>query len=138
GWLPRALRCRPGWERARMTFPNAKRPVLMCTDSSKRTPVLPVLPTRSEPAKSTTQNLERRSGLSGPAGGRWRSHSVRTVCERLECSFIRVAPVWRKALPTSKTLRSSSQEETATSLAPTTTITTLVSSNQNTSSLVGQ
>uniref|UniRef100_A0AAQ5Z7E3 Uncharacterized protein n=1 Tax=Amphiprion ocellaris TaxID=80972 RepID=A0AAQ5Z7E3_AMPOC len=73
-------------ERARITLPRA----------SSRVPVFPVLPARSEPARSTRQ-------------------------KRLECSFIPVVPVWRRAFPISTTLSSSSAEVTITSLAPTTT-----------------
>ena len=43
--------------RALITFPRASRPLLMWTDSLKRSPMLPVRWARSEPAKSTKWNF---------------------------------------------------------------------------------
>uniref|UniRef100_A0A4W3JLE8 Uncharacterized protein n=1 Tax=Callorhinchus milii TaxID=7868 RepID=A0A4W3JLE8_CALMI len=60
--------------KALMTFPSANRPLFICTDSLKRSPVFPVFVTRSEPARST-------------------KYIVKMACERLECSFICVVPV---------------------------------------------
>uniref|UniRef100_A0A673C3I1 Uncharacterized protein n=1 Tax=Sphaeramia orbicularis TaxID=375764 RepID=A0A673C3I1_9TELE len=103
------LRFRPGSDRALITLPSARRPVLMYTDSLRRVPVLPVFPARSDPARSTRQSLEERTDFEK---------------DRLDFSFIPVVPVWRRAFPISNTLRSSSAEETVTSLAPTTTANT--------------
>uniref|UniRef100_A0A8C4RXY5 Uncharacterized protein n=1 Tax=Erpetoichthys calabaricus TaxID=27687 RepID=A0A8C4RXY5_ERPCA len=49
---------RLGSPRALITFPNANNPLLICTDSLNRSPVLPVLVTLSEPARSTKWNFE--------------------------------------------------------------------------------
>uniref|UniRef100_F7AUT7 Secreted protein n=1 Tax=Equus caballus TaxID=9796 RepID=F7AUT7_HORSE len=109
-WLPR----RWGSPRALMTLPRARRLLLIWMLSLSRSPVLPVLSTLSDPARSTKWNLERRSW---PAAGRGRRLGVRprcsrvtvkTVCERLERWLRCVAPVCRAALPISRRLSTSS------------------------------
>uniref|UniRef100_A0A673TTC4 Secreted protein n=1 Tax=Suricata suricatta TaxID=37032 RepID=A0A673TTC4_SURSU len=119
-WLPR----RWGSPRALMTLPSARRLLLIWMLSLSRSPVLPVLSTRSEPARSTKWNLETSSW---PAGGRGRRLgarprcsrvTVKTVCERLDRRLRCVAPVWRAALPISSRLSTSSRPSTATSFTP--------------------
>uniref|UniRef100_A0A3B4APG9 Uncharacterized protein n=1 Tax=Periophthalmus magnuspinnatus TaxID=409849 RepID=A0A3B4APG9_9GOBI len=109
---------------ARMTFPRASKPVLMCMDSLRRSPVLPVLSARSDPAKSIRRSLEVRLYRVEVWGSwmRWCRWSVRMACERLDWSFMAVGPVRRRAFPVAKTLRSSSAEHTSCSTAPTSTV----------------
>ncbi|KAK2503243.1 hypothetical protein MC885_005974 [Smutsia gigantea] len=119
-WLPR--RC--GSPRALMTLPRARRPLLIWMLSLSRSPVLPVLSTLSEPARSTKWNLETSSW---PAAGRGRRLGMRPRCsrvtvkivwERLERRLKCVAPVCRAALPTSRRLSTSSRPSTSTSFTP--------------------
>uniref|UniRef100_A0A2K5QJE5 Secreted protein n=1 Tax=Cebus imitator TaxID=2715852 RepID=A0A2K5QJE5_CEBIM len=119
-WLPR----RWGSPRALMTLPSARRLLLIWMLSLRRSPVLPVLSTLSEPARSTKWNLETSSW---PAAGWGRRLGVRprcsrvtvkTVCERLDSRLRCVAPVCRAALPISRRLSTSSRPSTSTSFTP--------------------
>ncbi|KAJ1069621.1 hypothetical protein K5549_006205 [Capra hircus] len=123
-WLPR----RWGSPRALMTLPSAKRLLLIWMLSLSRSPVLPVLSTLSEPAKSTKWNLETSSW---PAAGRGRRLGARPRCsrvtvkmvwERLERRLKCVAPVCRAAFPISRRLSTSSRPSTSTSFTPHSTV----------------
>uniref|UniRef100_A0A2K6C4W0 Secreted protein n=1 Tax=Macaca nemestrina TaxID=9545 RepID=A0A2K6C4W0_MACNE len=113
-WLPRAL----------MTLPSARRLLLIWMLSLSRSPVLPVLSTLSEPARSTKWNLETSSwpwaGRGRRLGARPRCSrvTVKTVCERLDRRLRCVAPVCRAALPISRRLSTSSRPSTSTSFTP--------------------
>uniref|UniRef100_A0A2K5CZ47 Secreted protein n=1 Tax=Aotus nancymaae TaxID=37293 RepID=A0A2K5CZ47_AOTNA len=119
-WLPRLW----GSPKALMTLPSARRLLLIWMLSLRRSPVLPVLSTLSEPARSTKWNLETSSW---PAAGRGRRLGVRprcsrvavkTVCERLDRRLRCVAPVCRAAFPISRRLSTSSRPSTSTSFTP--------------------
>lgn len=117
-WLPFLF----GSPRAPITFPRARSPLLIWILSFSRSPVLPVLRIRSDPARSTKWNLEHRICeflLAVREPPRLCSIStVKMVWERLEWGFIWVAPVWRAVFPDSKRLKTSSSPSTSHSLTP--------------------
>uniref|UniRef100_A0A3P8UY24 Uncharacterized protein n=1 Tax=Cynoglossus semilaevis TaxID=244447 RepID=A0A3P8UY24_CYNSE len=94
---------RAGLDKALMTLLRA----------SSLTPVLPVFPARSDPARSIRRSLEVRTDLTEEL-------SLWQHC-RLERSFIPVMAICRSVLPVCRTLRSSSAELMTISLAPITT-----------------
>uniref|UniRef100_A0A8C0L1Z5 Secreted protein n=1 Tax=Canis lupus dingo TaxID=286419 RepID=A0A8C0L1Z5_CANLU len=114
-WLPR----RWGSPRALMTLPKARRLLLIWMLSLSRSPVLPVLSTLSEPARSTKWNLETSSwpaagrGMRLGARPRCSRVTVKTVWERLDRRLRCVAPV----------LSTSSRPSTSTSFTPHSTVT---------------
>lgn len=107
--------------KAAITFPNAKSPMLMLIPSFIFIPSAPVLPSLSDPARSTKQNLEQvKSSLSF-----WFyfSKEIVKIAWDLELvSFIFVDAVERLLEPLSRYSDSSSPESTLCSLTPTKTI----------------
>uniref|UniRef100_A0A671UX21 Uncharacterized protein n=1 Tax=Sparus aurata TaxID=8175 RepID=A0A671UX21_SPAAU len=104
-----------GSPRAPITFPRAKRPLLIWILSFSLSPVFPVLKMRSDPARSTKWNLEDNI-CELPL--RWSIYTVKMVCERLEFGFIWVAPVCRAVFPDSSKLKTSSRPSTSHSFTP--------------------
>mmetsp|Transcript_66742 Transcript_66742/g.211235 ORF Transcript_66742/g.211235 Transcript_66742/m.211235 type:complete len:280 (+) Transcript_66742:1076-1915(+) len=119
-WLPR-LRSSP---RAEMTFPRARRPLLMFTLSLKRCPIAPVFLLRSEPARSTRWNFAMTYSCCPLEGCRSRCSTriVKIACERELWLFISVPPVARHTLPRSSSRSISSTSRTISALAPATKI----------------
>uniref|UniRef100_A0A8D2ZFT8 Uncharacterized protein n=1 Tax=Scophthalmus maximus TaxID=52904 RepID=A0A8D2ZFT8_SCOMX len=102
---------------APITFPRAKRPLLIWILSFSLSPVFPVLKMRSDPARSTKWNLE--DNICGP------EVVVKIVCDRLEFGFIWVAPVCLAVFPDSSKLNNSSRPSTSHSFMPLKTMKTL-------------
>eukprot|EP00962_Isochrysis_galbana_P042581 scaffold15978_cov103-Isochrysis_galbana.AAC.4 len=96
---------------AEMTRHSAESDVLILQASSSVSPVAPVLPTFSDPARSATLSLETRTAPSGPC---CRSVSVSRAWDLDDCAFIRVEPIMRLALPHSRTSSTSASHVTYT------------------------
>uniref|UniRef100_A0A4W6C7C4 Uncharacterized protein n=1 Tax=Lates calcarifer TaxID=8187 RepID=A0A4W6C7C4_LATCA len=90
---------------APITFPRARRPLLICILSFNLSPVFPVLKMRSDPAR---RDIPRR----------WSMYTVKIVCDRLEFGFIWVAPVCLAVFPDSSKLSTSSSPSTSHSFTP--------------------
>uniref|UniRef100_A0A3B4V902 Uncharacterized protein n=1 Tax=Seriola dumerili TaxID=41447 RepID=A0A3B4V902_SERDU len=111
---------------APITFPRARRPLLIWMLSFSLSPVFPVLKMRSDPARSTKWNLE--DNICGPELAavpysreiprRWSMYTVKIVCDLLEFGFIWVAPVCLAVFPDSSKLSTSSRPSTSHSLTP--------------------
>uniref|UniRef100_A0A668TS54 Uncharacterized protein n=1 Tax=Oreochromis aureus TaxID=47969 RepID=A0A668TS54_OREAU len=93
---------------APITFPKAKRPLLIWILSFSLSPVFPVLNMRSDPARSTKRELPRR----------WSMYTVKMVWDLLELGFIWVAPVCLAVFPDSSKLSTSSRPSTSHSFTP--------------------
>uniref|UniRef100_A0A8C3GCD2 Uncharacterized protein n=1 Tax=Cyclopterus lumpus TaxID=8103 RepID=A0A8C3GCD2_CYCLU len=100
---------------APITFPRARRPLLIWMLSFSLSPVLPVFKMRSDPARSTKWNLEDNI-CELPR--RWSIYRVKMVCDRLEFRFIWVAPVCLAVFPDSSKLNTSSRPSTSHSFTP--------------------
>eukprot|EP00962_Isochrysis_galbana_P026971 scaffold8427_cov96-Isochrysis_galbana.AAC.1 len=70
---------------------------LMCLASPNVDPVAPVLPTRSDPARSTIWSLDRRT--VGPPAARLSMYTVKMQCEREEWAFMEVSATARLVSP---------------------------------------
>uniref|UniRef100_A0A8C9YAP7 Uncharacterized protein n=1 Tax=Sander lucioperca TaxID=283035 RepID=A0A8C9YAP7_SANLU len=100
---------------APITFPRARRPLLIWILSFSLSPVFPVFKMRSDPARSTKWNLEDNI-CELPR--RWSIYTVKMVCDRLEFGFIWVAPVCLAVFPDSSKLNTSSRPSTSHSFTP--------------------
>ena len=115
---------------ATTTFSSACRDRLMCFASRSALPLTPVLPTRSDPARSTRWILPRRT-VSEPATRR-STDIVNTQCERLDCKFIGVSATARLTSPRNSRLSASSSEPARCAEHPRAWITPSSSSNNAT------
>ena len=99
--------------RASITVPRTTNDLLIAQPSFRRSPVAPVYPAFSLPARSTKLMTLNFSILRFSSNSTYRSSIVKIVCARLLVAFIYVAPIDRLVLPNSIKYSISAYELTA-------------------------
>ena len=99
-----------------MTFPSMNNDLLISMPSCRRVPSACVRFTRSLPARSTRCNLEDVFDRPSPPATSTRNDRI--MCDRDECSFMFVAAVIRRRVPSLVNATTASMDETSRSDNP--------------------